>query len=296
MLAVAVGTLFSQVEQLAKSVTFVFKLAFKPIRRRDADEEYRIRQRQGFARYVVAQLEPLAVKEDWRDDRFAELEAEVEVEGRERAISWLRHSPYRHVNLRREKSLSKGLARTTDSLVILEGEPGSGKSVALRHLAVQLARKAQKSNSTTSLIPLYVNLKEFHLLQRPVDGNALREFIVESLTRTHDRDVEQFLDEEFDRGMREGSWLLLLDSFDEIPDVLSSAESDNAVVEYAFAINEFLSGMRTSRDLGRLRVGREADPAQDHRAHHAEQCASGSQIKGGSSSRRNGGWVVPGLI
>ena len=75
----------------------------------------------------------------------------------------------------------------------------------------------------------------------------MRDFVVESLTRTHDRDVEEFLDEEFDRGMRDGSWLLLLDSFDEIPDVLSSAEIDNAVAEYAFAINEFLSGMRTSR-------------------------------------------------
>ncbi len=246
VLAIAAGAFLSKVEPLAKGAAFLFKWALKWFRR-DADEKYRIRQRQGFARYVVSQLGLLAVKEDWRDDRFAELEAEVEVEGRGRAIRWWRHSRYRQVNLRREKSLSRGLARTTDSLVILEGEPGSGKSVALRHLAEKLARDAQKSGSTKSLIPLYVNLKEFRPLQRPVDGSAVRDFVVESLTRTHDRDVEHFLDEEFDRGMREGSWLLLLDSFDEIPDVLGSAESDTAVAEYAFAINEFLSGMRTSR-------------------------------------------------
>lgn len=245
----AVGALLTAVQPIWDVLVFITKTAAKAFRRRNADEEYRIRQRQGFARFVVTRLEELASKEDWRDDRFAELEAEVEVEGRERVIRWLRFSPYRHVALRREKSLSKGLTRTTDSLVILEGEPGCGKSVALRHLAERLARRARDAKSATSLIPLYINLKEFRPLSRPVDGSAVRDFIIESLTRTHDRDVEHFLDDEFDRGMRDGTWLLLLDSFDEIPDVLSSTESDNAVAEYARAINDFLSGMRTSRAI-----------------------------------------------
>ena len=75
--------------------------------------------------------------------------------------------PYRHVALRREKSLSRGLARTTDSLIILEGDPGSGKSVALRHLAEQLACGARDAKSATSLIPLYVNLKGVSPAQPP---------------------------------------------------------------------------------------------------------------------------------
>ena len=246
---VALGTLFTQVEPLAKMAIFIGRLVARPFKRPGRDEEYRIIARQGFARHVESQLKNLAVKEDWRDDRFAELEAEVEVEGRERIVRWLRHSPSRMVSLRREKSLSKGLERTTDSLVILEGDPGSGKSVALRHLADRLAREAERSRSTTSLIPLYVNLKEFRPLQRPVDSQAVRDFVFESLTRANDRDAEQFLEDEFDRGMREGSWLLLLDSFDEIPDVLSSTESDKAVEEYALAINDFLSGMRIGRAI-----------------------------------------------
>jgi hypothetical protein len=246
---VAVAALVKTVEPLGQLAVFLGRPVQRLFKRPGADEQFRVRQRQGFARHVAAQLNALAVKEDWRDDRFAELEAEVEVEGRERIVRWLRHSPSRNVSLRREKSLSRGLARTTDNLVILEGEPGSGKSVALRHLAEQLAREAQNSRSVTSLIPLYVNLKEFRALQRPVDGRAVRDFVLESLTRSNDRDVEQFLEDEFDRGMRDGSWLLLLDSFDEIPDVLSSTESDNAVAEYALAINSFLSGMRSSRAI-----------------------------------------------
>lgn len=249
--AVAAGALVTAVQPLWNIAVFVVKQGFKPIRNRlqSSEEAYRVQQRRGFARYVVSQLERLAVAEDWRDDRFAELEAEVEVQGRERIIPWLRFSPYRNVALRREKSLSKGLARTTDNLVILEGDPGSGKSVALRHLAEQLARKAQKSDSCSSLMPLYVNLKEFRPAQRPVDANAVRDFIVESLTRAHDRNADQFINDEFDRGMLEGTWLLLLDSFDEIPDVLSSTDSDNTVVEYAMAIREFLTGMRNGRAI-----------------------------------------------
>lgn len=249
VIMVALGTLFTQVTPLAKMAISIGRFAVGKFRRRDREEVYRIIARQGFARHVESQLKNLAVKEDWRDDRFAELEAEVEVEGRERVVRWLRHSPSRVVNLRREKSLSKGLERTTDSLVILEGEPGSGKSVALRHLAERLAREAERSHSSTSLIPLYVNLKEFRPLQRPVNSKAVRDFIFESLTRANDRDVEVFIEDEFDRGMREGSWLLLLDSFDEIPDVLSSTESDKAVEEYALAINDFLSGMRVGRAI-----------------------------------------------
>jgi hypothetical protein len=57
------------------------------------------------------------------------------------------------------------------------------------------------------------------------------------------------MDEEFDRGLIAGSWILLLDSFDEIPDILSSTEADNAVEEYALAIHNFLFGMRKSRAI-----------------------------------------------
>jgi NACHT domain len=187
--------------------------------------------------------------EEWRDERFAELEAEVEFERSERMVRRLRLSPSRPLSLRREASLSRGLAKTTDTLVILEGEPGSGKSVALRHLAVRLARNAQKARSATSTIPLYVNLKEFRPLLHPIDGSAVRHFLLETLNRSNNRDVEQFLHNEFDQGARNGSWLLLLDSFDEIADIPGSAEASDRVEEYTLAINEFLSDMGNCRAI-----------------------------------------------
>lgn len=219
-----------------------------PLVRGASETRYRIDQRRLFARHVQSQLQILATREDWHDERFADLEAEVEVEGRQRTIPWLRHSPSKTVILRREKSLSRALEHSAEPLIVLEGDPGAGKSVALRHLAERLADKARKSRDI-SKIPLYINLKEFRPERRPVDSNSVYDFILASVNRVNDRDVERFLDEEFDRGLRDGSWLILLDSFDEIPDILSSTEADNVVEEYALAIHSFLYGMRGSRAI-----------------------------------------------
>lgn len=244
---IVVAGLIAKIKPLWSALASAGRFLLRRVKPADRDEAHRVEQRRLFARHVESQLDQLAGKEDWRDERFTELEAEVEVEGRERILRWLRHSPSRAVTLRREHSLSVALGRSAESLIILEGEPGSGKSVALRHLAHKLARKARRSHSAASRIPLYVNFKEFKPARRPVDAEAVREFILASLNRANDRDVDRFLDEEFDRGLREGTWLLLLDSFDEIPDVLSATEATGAVEEYAQAIYDFLHGMKTTR-------------------------------------------------
>lgn len=243
----AVAALIAKIDPLASAVASVARFLVRLLKLGNREEAYRIGQRRLFASHVESQLDQLARREDWRDSRFAELEAEVEAEGRERVLSWLWHSPSRAVTLRRERSLSVALDRSAERLIVLEGDPGSGKSVALRHLAHALAKKACHSRSVSSRIPLYVNLKEFNPPRRPVDSEAVRDFILESLKRTNDRNIDRFLDEEFDRGLTEGTWLLLLDSFDEIPDVLSATEATGAVEEYAQAIYDFLHGMKTVR-------------------------------------------------
>jgi hypothetical protein len=219
-----------------------------PLTRGASETRYRLDQRRLFARHVQSQLQLLATREDWRDERFADLEAEVEMEGRQRTKRWLPNSYSKSVLLRREKSLSRALERSVEPLIVLEGDPGAGKSVALRHLAERLADKARSSRDLSE-IPLYINLKEFRPERRPVDSQSVYDFILASINRVNDRDVERFLDEEFDRGLRDGSWVILLDSFDEIPDILSSTEADNVVEEYALAIHSFLFGMHGSRAI-----------------------------------------------
>jgi NACHT domain len=179
-----------------------------------------------------------------KDYRFTELEAEVEAEGSRIGFSLLPFFQATQKGLRREKSLSKALELSKERLIFVEGEPGSGKSVALRHVAEKLAQRSRKSRSVKSVIPIYINLKKLERTSKEIiDKNLIEFFVKQELNRINDRDIDQFLDEEFKRGIEEGTWLFLFDSFDELPEVLSSVEADAAIRSYAEAIDGFLSGV-----------------------------------------------------
>ena len=213
----------------------------------DEEKKRRSYRRQLFADHVESELRRLNGLEEWADYRFAELEAEVEAEGRRRRFGlW----PRTMTGLRREKSLSRALRTSTERRILVEGDPGAGKSVALRHVAVQLARKAMTARRTDSLIPIYVNLKELNRPEgREIDSSLIRDFVLASLNRVNNRDVDEFLEDEFERGLKDGSWIFLFDSFDELPEVLSATEADSTVRQYADAIVSFLSGFNQCRGI-----------------------------------------------
>ena len=210
-------------------------------------QQKRLRERRRlFAEHVDWQIWRLNGQEEWGDHRFAELEAEIEAEGRSRSRWFF----FKRPGLRRERSLSRALKRSTERLVLLEGEPGAGKSVALRHLATLLVKPARKARSLDSLIPLYINLKGLH--RKPgaaIDRVLIEEYVLDILKRANDRTIDLFIDDEFQSGMERGSWIFLFDSFDEIPEVLSSSEADKAVRDYANAIADFLGGFNSCRGI-----------------------------------------------
>lgn len=210
----------------------------------------RQRNRQRFADHIEREIRQLNTREEWKDYRFTELEAEVEAEGRRRRATLL---PFIHTTqrgLRREQSLSKALEFSSERLILVEGDPGSGKSVALRHVAETLARRAMHSRNIKSTIPLYINLKKLERSpDQEINRDLIETFVKAELNRVNDRDIEQFLDEEFRRGMRQGTWLFLFDSFDELPEILSSVEADRAIQQYAEAINHFLGGFNQCRGI-----------------------------------------------
>jgi hypothetical protein len=216
----------------------------------DREKRHRSKRRKRFAEYIENEVRTLNNKEEWSDYRFAELEAEVDAEGR-RMLLGLIPDPRRFRNhIRRERSLSKALKSSRERLVVLEGEPGSGKSVALRHVALLMARQAIRSRSTKSIIPIYINLKGLERREgEAIDRNLISSIILKTLNRANDRDIEEFLDEEFSRGLKEGTWFFLFDSFDEIPEVLSSTEADKNISNYAGAISDFLQGLNQCRGV-----------------------------------------------
>lgn len=217
---------------------------------RNEEKRRRCRRQQQFAEHIEQEIRQLNRREEWKDYRFAELEAEVEAEGRRKGFSLLPFYPGTREGLRHEQSLSKALENSCERLIAIEGDPGAGKSIALRFVASKLARRAANSKNIKSTIPIYLNLKK---LARPsdvvVDRRLIESFVQQELNRVNDRDVEQFLDDELQRGIEEGTWLFLFDSFDEIPEVLSSVESDETTRQYAEAVNDFLSGFSKCRGI-----------------------------------------------
>ncbi|MDJ0582621.1 NACHT domain-containing protein [Crocosphaera sp.] len=212
-------------------------------------QQKRREERQIFAKHIVREIDALNLDEEWRDERFTELEAEIEAEGKRKVWDLIPFVQLDQKGLRREKSLSKALKFSTERLILIEGEPGSGKSVALRHLAENLAERARYSNNVKSLIPLYINLKKLERDSQPIDRNLIENFVKQELNRINDSYIERFLDDEFKRGIQEGIWLFLFDSFDELPEILSSVESDEIIRNYAEAIDNFLGGFNQCRGI-----------------------------------------------
>ena len=210
----------------------------------------RLRNRQRFANHIEQEIRQLNSREEWKDYRFTELEAEVEAEGKRLRLLPLPFFRSSRRGLRREQSLSKALELSGERLILLAGDPGSGKSIALRHVAEKLALRSSKDKNIKSIIPLYVNLKK---LERPaqvaINRELIESFVKQELNRINDRDIEQFLEEEFQVGVKEGTWLFLFDSFDELPEVLSSVEADTTIGDYAQAIDDFLNGFNQCRGI-----------------------------------------------
>ncbi|MEJ1126432.1 NACHT domain-containing protein [Variovorax sp. CCNWLW225] len=214
-----------------------------------AEDRQLVRQRAQFCTVLSADLAQLAKFESWNDQWFTDLEAEVESEGGyyPTALSRLLRKPAD--GLRKEKSLVRALTKSTERAVQLVGEPGAGKSVALRHLAAQIARKGQRSKARKTLVPLYINLREMPTgdLER-VTADAIKEFVLDNIRRG-DSDTTAFVRDNWAKYRDDGVWFFLFDSFDEIPAVLHAEKGSAAANAYSQAIRQFLEGMGTCKGV-----------------------------------------------
>ena len=208
-----------------------------------------IRHRQQFCSVLDSDLAQIGKAENWNDQHFTDLEAEVETDGGYYSSALNRLRKKRSFGLRRVKSLVKAIDSTTERAILLVGEPGSGKSVALRHLAKKLAQKGQRSKNKDALIPLYINLRE---LERPhkssINADMIKNFVLDNIRRG-DSDTSAFVREHWDEYKDKGIWFFLFDSFDEIPDVLHAATGSKAVNDYSHALRQFLEGMGECRGV-----------------------------------------------
>jgi hypothetical protein len=191
-------------------------------------------RRARFCASLLAALAGLAKAENWDDRYFTDLEAEAET-------SSLRGRWLRRGSLRRVPSIITEIEKAR-TVYVLEGEPGSGKSVALRVLAKQYAERARNSSDPRAKVPLYVNLRDLPAVPPvKVDGEFLKSFVLQNVRRGY-ADNTAFVEENWDEYAQRGLWLFLLDSFDEIPEILRGENSDAAIAKYSIAIRELIGG------------------------------------------------------
>jgi hypothetical protein len=182
---------------------------------------------------------------NWSHAYFTPLEAEVEVEGSGR---------------RRLTDLLSALRKFRKSRAYLVlGDPGSGKSVALR----QLCRELLKEVSRTHHVPLYVNLREWKAdpfwtnqnLPHVADVIAsLHQFVKTNVSERLDIAGQIFIRDQFDRLLETGRLFLILDSFDEIGVLLDADERSPIVRLFSDAIGRFLRGSHQGRGILASRV------------------------------------------
>jgi hypothetical protein len=206
-----------------------------------ADFKEFLQRRKQFLAVLEADLSVIGKAEAWNDQNFTDLEAEVQIEGGYYASRWDRLRGRLSHAERKEKSLIGAIDGSAERCLLLTGDPGAGKSVALRHLATQLVRRAKKSRQRYVPVPLYINLRDL-AKEGEVNQEFIRNFVIENVRRG-DADTAQYIQDNWVSFNANGGWFFLFDSFDEIPEVLHSANEDASVDKYGRAIQQFMDGL-----------------------------------------------------
>lgn len=208
-------------------------------RRLDQDfpEQTYQQQLKRYSEILMGRLTTLDDETRWDDYFFAPLEAEVEV------ISG-RRSTKKIVDLMQALQADR-----TSRVILVLGDPGAGKSIALRKLAKELMKEVD----STGRLPVYINLKEWGDARQwsedaPATAQELRAFVLQSL-KSYSMFADQFLGEYFDRMFDSGRFFFLLDSFDEIPAVLDVSEGSWLIQHLSRLISEFFMSQKAGRGI-----------------------------------------------
>jgi hypothetical protein len=214
-----------------------------------SEQAQAIRGRTQFLRVLASDLAAIAKAEAWNDQYFTDMEAEVEVEGGYYSGIISRIFKRRSFGRRREKSLMRAIERSSERCLLVTGDPGAGKSVALRHLASQMADRSIRKSRRDCLIPLYVNLRDLAADSAElISVDAIKAFVIDNVRRG-DADTAEYLNTNWKNFSERGIWFFLFDSFDEIPAVMHAGVNEGVVAAYGDAIRAFMDGLGSCRGV-----------------------------------------------
>jgi NACHT domain len=175
---------------------------------------------------------------NWSHEYYTPLDAEVEIDtinGSKKIV----------------KDLLTAIKKSEERLFLLIGDPGAGKSVALRKLCLDILKESVKKE----YIPIYINLKEWVTTndwsKTPPTWQDLEIFVKSSLLEK-DRYLADFFEQHYNVLDENGNLFFILDSFDEIPQILGTSSDSKLIEDLSIVCREFLQGAKQRRSKGIL--------------------------------------------
>ncbi|TFW24346.1 NACHT domain-containing protein [Duganella callida] len=192
------------------------------------------KQLKAFCRALYRDLEITEDQVNWSPD-YVELEAEVEI-----SDNPSNRAPRRILNL---QTAIRNEQKAKTFLVL--GEPGAGKSVALRKLALDMLSEFKVDQR----IPIYINLREW----LPAQGVGLRwspqspptleqldTFVTTKVRQRCTYFARDFVDRHFQELWEHGRLFFIFDSFDEIPELLEAQDDPWLINQLSLLLSNFI--------------------------------------------------------
>ena len=196
------------------------------------------------------QIRDIDTDTNWESDFYTPLDAEVEIQTSNKTKKVV-------------QDLLTAIKSSDDRLMLLIGDPGAGKSVALRKLCADILETSVK----TEYIPIYINLKEWTSSDdwsvKPPTVRDLEAFVRQKLS-VRSQYLADFFDAHYKTLDENGNLFFVLDSFDEIPQVLGTTAESKLIDDLTKVCSDFLVGAKEKRSRGILASREYRMPSSDY--------------------------------